>query len=173
MNSTIRNSTIKTVIALRHGCTDFSSDHIGSMGTWEMQKIVPVIQSRIGPGRRIKILHSAKARCAESAKILSDALNAPMEAHNSFQDDQYRDAPLMVEMAEKMADDADVVIIVTHFEAPAGIMNCISRSLGGKGYLCIEARNGQGFVIEIPSGVIEPIARQRPPEPSKPKRKRK
>lgn len=54
-------------------------------------------------------------------------------------------------------ENHESVIVITHFEAPSGIMNALSNKFFGTSYGSVETKKGTGFVFDGVSGEIRRV----------------
>lgn len=107
---------------LRHGDYDMSDPMWGlnEEGQRQIANAAPILQEIVGGGRAV-VLASPTARTTQSADILAERLGGIevrfhplLESSGGYLSE--RQMLEAIELIREVADDADVVILVTHFE---------------------------------------------------------
>ena len=117
---------MKKLIAVRHGEYDHSHGSLVLRGEEQIKLLAVALSSHI-KGEKVRLFHSPFTRTAESAFILGRILNVEFEMCVALERDDFSDANHIADALQKQLgnsyDNVDILIVVTHFEAPAGLIN--------------------------------------------------
>jgi len=107
---------MKKLIVARHGWCDLD-EHLDDCGVKEIRILGDNIK-KIADGERVLILSSTAPRGRESAEILSCCLGVGFEEYDILWSDNSHpeNMPEVLKLVRSRKDEADVIILVTHYE---------------------------------------------------------
>lgn len=150
--------SLKLIVATRHG--EDWGNQLTDTGVEKVTRLADRISSLLN-GSSILLLSSPTTRAILSAEILAKKLGVEpfiMEELSSKYGDQYECGQHQMEKSLPALDGKEVVIFVSHFESPAGIIDAFSKKFCGKGTGCIRLHYGEGLALDISSGVVTKIS---------------
>jgi len=104
------------LFVVRHG--DYDRDrNLSSLGADSIHELSNQLRNFIN-GEKILILSSPAPRAFQSAKIISEKLGVPVEEHEILwsDSDHLPDLDGLLEIIKERKTEAEVIILVTHFE---------------------------------------------------------
>ncbi len=107
---------MKSLIVVRHGHYK-ADDHLSKRGTEQIRALHARLKERIG-NASVCILSSTKDRASESAQILADLFGVSFTEHEVLWSEASHpmDSDAAIALIQEHADQADFLILVTHFE---------------------------------------------------------
>ncbi|MFA5157745.1 MAG: hypothetical protein WC451_00945 [Patescibacteria group bacterium] len=138
---------MEKLIVARHG--SYGGDHLNSRGVEEINRLSQGLQQVIGGGS-VVILSSTAARAVESAKIMSEILGVPFSSHEIlWSDDRHREnLPAALRLVQSRENEADVVVLVTHFEYAEQLPTFFGKEVLGEEIPEQEISKGQARVVD-------------------------
>lgn len=111
-----RGAVMKTLIIVRHGNYG-DDDHLNNDGRNQIQELGKKLCSIINQSS-VLLLTSPKDRARESAEIIGSILKTDIEAHKILWSDCSRpeNLPGVLELVKSHQNQAEVTILVTHYE---------------------------------------------------------
>lgn len=156
---------LKKVIAVRHGEYDQESDSLTEKGCYQSKFLAKIIRMMIGNKERSIILFTSTLNYAmETATILEKELGSLTRVESDFlEGDQFEDGeesvpPIKAIIDDKKHIDNPVIIVVTHFEAPSGIINGFSKLYFHDEFGKEKVSNCCGFILHVESGLVSRIS---------------
>ncbi|MFA5188157.1 MAG: histidine phosphatase family protein [Patescibacteria group bacterium] len=106
---------MKTLIIVRHG--DYYGPHLSDCGRNQMKALGEKLQAIIN-GSSVLLFTSIAGRAKESAEVLGTVLGIGFEEHEILwsECDHREDLPGTLKLVRSRKDEADVLILVTHYE---------------------------------------------------------
>jgi phosphohistidine phosphatase SixA len=142
------------VIAVRHG--EYSGSSLIEQGRMDIANLAKIIKQKIGEDTKIHLFHSPETRAVESAEIIAETLGCDLVECEMLSMDTFSAGRRMKEnMVENVGDRAcDVLIAVTHYDAPAGIIHYFRRDLYAEGYnFGGELSKGEALFLDVKDNV--------------------
>lgn len=140
------SSNPRFVIAVRHG--DDEAGGLSREGKAQVESLVKKLAELIPPNSSVAVFNSTYGRARATAAIIGAAFKVGPQELKALGNDQYEDGPAMARLLCQEANGADVVIGVTHFEAPPGIADALSQELGLKKVHCFEPDYANGILVD-------------------------
>ena len=149
-----KEKTLKMVIAVRHGEYDRQTKELDTLGIQQVSALAKAVRN-LTTGKTVEVVSSTTSRGQQSADIIARVLDARIERSGVLTSDQYDDgAELMAELLAKR-NGAEVIVAVTHYEAPSGIVNAFRRKHFQAGFDCLESEYGDGCLINLETGEVK------------------
>ena len=106
---------MKTLVIVRHG--DYNGPRLSDRGRNQMKTLGEKLQTLIN-GSSVLLLTSIAGRAKESAEVLGSVLGVGFEEHEIlWSENSHREnLPGALELVRSRKDEADVLILVTHYE---------------------------------------------------------
>lgn len=146
---------LRKVIAVRHGEYSGlgSSESLNEDGKAQMALLTVKIMGLVGNGR-VEVLSSPEPRACQSAEIIAKELKCDYRVCQALIFDQHASGLEMMNKMLEVRGGSEVIIAVTHFEAPSGIIEAFARKHFQKQFECREAQKGNGFMLCLETGTI-------------------
>jgi len=150
---------LKKVIPVRHGDYDRNTGALTEKGKAEIQELAEAICSLIGDLRPAVIFTSTRQRAKETTAIIEEKIVGTTRVECDFlTGDDFTDGDLALEsILKSITDDHQAVIIVTHFEAPSGVVHAFSNKKFTNPFRRKTIPTGTGFVLCMETGEIKQI----------------
>lgn len=149
-------NTLKRLIAVRH-CQDWSDDELSPSGVEQAKNLARAIRDLFANTNSSIVLSSPPGRAVMTANLIAEQLKADVVVVNELELDYYHHGVRQVAAIKSFMENHENVIVVTHFEAPSGIMNALSKQFFGKSYGDVATKKGTGFVFDGMSGEIKQV----------------
>lgn len=121
---------MKVVIAARHGQND--NGPLSRLGKEQSQELAAAILGKVGGGNSIAVLHSKTRRATETAEIIGHTLDVTPRVCETLGYDSYHHGDDMRRAVLALAAEFEILIAVTHYEAPAGIIDAFANKRLGR-----------------------------------------
>lgn len=145
---------LKRVIAVRHG-TDSERD-LDENGIERMQQLARAIKKRfVKAKQRVEIFSSPYPRATQSAEILAQHLGCSYSVCEVLRYDEFSDGAEMMNALLKARNGSDVIIAVTHYESPSGIVDAFSCRFFQQGAFRRVSEKGDGCTLCMKTGAVE------------------
>jgi phosphohistidine phosphatase SixA len=144
--------TLKHVVAVRHG--EDGGKHLSEKGKEQVTKLVDKLSTLITGQQHVLVLSSHATRAEESAQIIEAKFGVKHLVSETFYLDYHHHGEEQMKAILAMADGADTVIVVTHYEAPSGIANAFMKSRFNKSVAAKICGKGNGFMISLENGEV-------------------
>lgn len=145
------------LVIVRHGHYD-SNDQLSECGRVQIRELSKKLKSSIN-GSPLLILTSNQDRARQSAEILGSAFNVGFEEYEILWSEgkHPEDLPGALELIRSRKNDAEVIVLVTHYEYVEDFPRYF-----GKNELGVELRShlidkGQAWVIDCQQKTIKHI----------------
>jgi len=145
---------LKQVIAVRHGEYGDGSKELNAEGFEQIEKLAKQLKTIVKHKHKVAILSSPLTRAKQSAEIIAKQFVGQVETCDELRSDGFGDGAEQMEAILKMRNGADVVIAVTHYEAPSGIINAFSQKLFGLEVSMRESEKGDGLMLCLKTGKV-------------------
>lgn len=154
--------SLKLLVAIRHaeyrGCEP--NDALIPCGVEKVEslseKILPLVN-----GSKVMIFTSWTGRTVQTSEIIKEKLGVPeVKVCDSLFGDDYSDGQDQMENVLELVgeNDPDVIITVSHCDAPSGIVDAFAKKYLGKKVLGRwESMKGSAIVLDLSSGQIQKI----------------
>ncbi len=152
-----RKSTrkLKKVIAVRHGEYNRGTMDLNDEGRAQMHKLAEKLVQLVGKTKKIALLTSSHLRAVQSAEIIGSRLEIGLIKCDSLRKDEYYHyGDEVTQELENQSHGSDILIVVTHFEAPSAILNAFSGKHFGREVECFEAEKGNGGMLCLKTGEV-------------------
>lgn len=147
-------SKLKFLIAVRH-CLDCSEDELSPDGLTQAEVLANRIRNILDGGNKSIVLSSPPGRAKTTANIIAKHISTSVVIVDELELDYHHHGKRQVEAIEEFFVAHDNVVVVTHFEAPSGIMHALSEKFFSKRYPAKETKKGTGFIFYAQTGAIE------------------
>jgi phosphohistidine phosphatase SixA len=138
---------MKKLIVVRHGdCLDGRLSDLG-------RKQITMLCGNLAPyvnGGSVVVIASPALRALESAEIIGQAFNAKIEQQPKLCSDELTSADMrwLLELVRAKQDEADVIILLTHFEYVGKFPGYFARKTAGFEVRSWEIEKGGAWVID-------------------------
>ena len=119
-----------------------------------MQTLSKQIRKLVRKGHRVEVFSSPSVRAMQSAEIIAEALDATYATCDILGSDEYDDGAEKTAALLSLRNGSDVVVAVTHFESPSGIINGFTSQYFGKTVECMESEKGDGLLLCMRTGTV-------------------
>ncbi len=157
------NNQIDFIIAARHG--EHRHHNLTMAGVQQAIDLGDTIK-QLARGKCIEIFTSPIERAHETAKIIQDITKAPsLVTCASLENDRYTDGAVQLEeITASLTDKGKVVVVISHFEAPSGIIHAASSMFSTPriSYPCREIGRGEALVLEMKTGIVTHVPYNEP-----------
>ena len=147
---------MKKLITVRHGAHERGA--LSDLGRTQIAALVPRIKSALGDcdGSTFAVLSSDELRAVQSGEIIAGAFGITNQLDDIFVCDHYdmfADKLLKDEIVRVIEScGADIVIIVTHFEAPSAIIDIFAEKHFNRRVERFETKHGQANLLNLETG---------------------
>lgn len=143
---------LKRVIAVRHG-TD-SGTNLDDNGREQVRRLASAIREKFVRARQVvQIFSSTFPRAVQSAEIIAQELGYEYTLLPVLEGDNFLDGEAMMEELLKARNGSDVLIAVTHYDAPSGIISALSKKFFQRTSSNLISENGDGCTLCMKTGV--------------------
>lgn len=143
---------LKRVIAVRHGT--YSGSDLSEYGRERVQRLAEAIRKKfVKVKQRVEIFSSPYPRAVQSAEILAKNLGCGHAVLQILEGDEFCEGDAMMEALLTARNGSDVVVAVTHYESPSGIVDAFSRRFFQQGAPCLVSAKGDGCTLCMKTGV--------------------
>jgi phosphohistidine phosphatase SixA len=154
--------SLKLVVAIRHaeyvGCEP--DDSLAPRGIDKVKSLAEQISPLVN-GSKVMIFTSWAGRTVQTSEIIKEKLGVPeVTVCRSLYGDDYSDGQeQMDDVLELVGEkDPDVIVAVSHCDAPSGIIDAFARKYLGKKVLGRwESMKGSAIVLDLSSGQIQKL----------------
>lgn len=147
---------MKKVFAVRHGEYDeCGSKGLTPYGQKQSHDLAEKIKKLISQGQSVQVLSSAYRRAKETATIIGESFGVAVEVLDQLGLDDYEYGEGQRQAIMGAFKGAEVIIVVTHYKAPAGIMNAFRLSRGDEQFPALEIDKGNGMMIDMTTGDVD------------------
>ncbi len=151
---------IRYAFAIRHG-KDIG-DKLTERGIEDTRIIARKIKTFLQGDEEVHLFHSYYQRSQETAGVIQSELNVEsVRRLLILNEDSHHQGARASEEIEKLVAQSEipvVVIAVTHFEAPSGVIHGFAQRHFNQGVMCTESRNSCGFRINMETGKTDPLS---------------
>lgn len=147
---------IEMVIACRHG-EYLDNGLLTSEGIEQSQVLARRIKELVN-GQKVTLFTSPAKRAVNTAAILAKELELsanPILCNVLYSEEYYDGEQKRLAMLEHVQEG--VIVAVTHYESPSGIVNAFSRAVFGKRVDPAEIFKGEAIVLCLKTGEISLI----------------
>ena len=159
----MNNNQIDFIIAARDG--EHRHHNLTVAGVQQAIDLGDTIK-QLARGKCIEIFTSPIARAHETAKIIQDITKAhSLVTCASLERDRYTDGIAQIEeITTSLTDKGNVVVVISHYEAPSGIIHAASSLYGTPriSYPCREIARGEALVLEVKTGTVTRVPYNKP-----------
>ena len=144
----------KFIIACRHG--DYAANSLTKFGQQQASKLAESIKNGLDSATSSALLLSSPTtRTVETAVIIGRTLGVQHQCVDLLERDYYRWGEKQMLAILELAEDHEIIIVITHYEAPAGIVDAFSQKHFGKKVVGEkEIRKGSGLCLCMESGEV-------------------
>jgi len=147
---------LQILVAVRHCQSDPTGKTLTLAGTAQAHVLAGVITDILPDSNNTVVLTSPAGRAEATALIINQKLGARMIIVKALQGDEYTDGENMVVAIKEKVQGYKHVIVVTHLDAPSGIMNALSVDRDTN-FEHRKTEPGAGFVFRTADGSIDVI----------------
>lgn len=145
---------LRLLVIVRHG--DQNPDgELSPVGQEKMRRLA-VCLKRLAPGAGIRLVSSPVKRASQSARILSEYLEAPLEEDEALHPLVLRD-DFFLKFVEQRVNGSRVMVVVTHKEYAAFFANSYVLLRWGVDEWPEELKRGEAYLISSEKKSIELI----------------
>lgn len=148
-----RKTKTRKLITVRHG--DYEGENLTPRGVTQIQNLVDRLTTILGNinGSRVAVLSSTEIRAIESAKIIAKQFGVKnVQQYEDLVNDEFEEETHVQTLEIIEAIPANIVIVVTHFDAVPGIINVFRKKYFGDGIPRIENRTGTANLLNLRTG---------------------
>ncbi len=147
---------LKQVIAVRHGEYDRMPEKLNSEGVAQIERLSERLKGIIKSGHKVRVLTSPHLRATQSAKILAKQLQVEIEEVFALGLAEFGDGQHQMDEVIAKSGGLDVIVAVTHFVAPSGIIDALSKKFFSKTVFEgeLEVQKGDGIMICLKTGTV-------------------
>jgi len=159
MSSTTDHSGALThVIAVRHADYDIVGN-LTLLGRSQAESLAVKLIDFLGPNVTVSpiIVSSTHLRAQETARIISDAFRTSFHINADFCTDEYIYGHRLKRAVMHHANGSTIIIVVTHFEAPAGIISAFTTELFNRPFPRQIPEKDSGFALNLTTGEVSNI----------------
>lgn len=149
-------NTLKWVVALRH-CEDLSDDDLTDRGIVQSHVLAETLKKKLPPGERVFVCSSPPGRAVKTAEHIAQQFKTSVQIIGVLERDSFRDGVAQREAIERIVDKHTIVVAVTHYEAPAGIIASFSMKYLRKNYYGEITEKGRGLLLNCSTGEVYDI----------------
>lgn len=149
---------MQKLITVRHGHHQWGE--LSEEGKKQIADLVPRLKLILGDYNKstVAVLSSTSLRTKQSGEIIAGEFGVTNQPLGVFLYDNY-DMFGNVQLRDWIVEgvkshEANIVIIVTHFEAPAAILNIFSQARFGKKVGCFQTANGFANLLNLETGEV-------------------
>ncbi|MDP2655281.1 MAG: phosphoglycerate mutase family protein [bacterium] len=148
---------MKLMIACRHGHAIGNS--LTGPGKQQSSKLAGYIKNKINGASNISLLASPLQRAVETAVIIGKTLGVRHQLCDKLKLIDFKFGQIQMEAILDLAGNSDVVVAVTHHEAPSGIINAFRQKHFDRGAIPEVIHNGSAICLCMEYGDIRYIYR--------------
>ncbi len=142
------------VIAVRHGAYSDQTGDLNELGRNQVHKLANTLRRRIKEKEAVEVFSSPAQRAQISAAIIARAFEVNHVVCDALSSDEYEDGSVMMNALLAKRKGSTVIIAVTHYEAPSGIIRAFAQKYFEKSVRCGKTDNGDGCSICLKTGTI-------------------
>ncbi len=148
---------MQKLIVVRHG--EYEGRQLTEQGRNQIAKLAPKLKARV-EGATFIILASTSIRGQQSAEILAEHLGGEPELHEvlSSEPDHPHNHEALLELIKLRQNEADVLILVTHYEYAHGFPSYYAEKAFGENLQHHTVGNGQAVVLHCETRHTELIS---------------
>ena len=142
-----------TLAIARHGIYDHKTELLSSHGQDQMRILASLVRHQYANEDRVRLLSSSAIRARDSSRIFAEVLGIEPEFHDILWSGTDSPGPWMGNAAKVVdlvqgAQDADVVILMTHLEYTESLPREFGHRVLQTQFLTDEVEKGQAWVID-------------------------
>ncbi|MCR4311126.1 MAG: histidine phosphatase family protein [Candidatus Taylorbacteria bacterium] len=147
---------LKAAIAIRHGEYSDQTSELNPEGIEQVKFLAGRLKKLVKPRHIVKIFSSPVVRARQSAEILAEHLKTQVQEIGALGYDEFESGQHQMNELLGQKDGVDVIVAVTHFVAPSGIIDAFSRKFFSKTAFekAYESRKGDGHMICLKTGTV-------------------
>ncbi|MDQ2933298.1 MAG: hypothetical protein M3Q80_02865 [bacterium] len=145
------------LFAVRHGKYIDEEKVLDETGKEQSEFLGRTILNMICKDQKSIVMTSNLPRAQETGTIIAKILNSPAVSEEILEIDSYYMSSVLYSPIKSFTDEYDVVIVVTHFESPSGIMDAFCSELFKGSFPRTVITNGNGFVLNLTNGLVKQI----------------
>ena len=144
---------VKWLVAVRH-CLDLSDDDLTEGGIRQAKLLARQLRETLPENLKVLILTSPPGRARETALIIARGFKTDIEVCDELELDHHCHGERQMIAIERLVNGHAVIIAVTHFEAPSGIMNAVCQKYFQTSYPPIQTNKGTGLILDFSTGEV-------------------
>lgn len=144
----------KIVFAVRHGKQQAGGVNLSDLGKEQIHRLREILRRLVPTSYKVLILSSPISRARESANIIGEMFGVEHQVCDELRGDDWEDGQKQVDAILAVTDGADVVIAVTHYQAPSGIAHALASSRFERAVDPEVSDNGNGFMVSLETGDV-------------------
>lgn len=145
---------LKQVIAVRHGEFADYTMNLNEEGESQMRALAERLKKLVRKGYTVEVFSSPNARAMQSAEIISKPFGISSVRCEALKSDEYGDGQEKMKALLSLWKGGDVIIAVTHYESPSGIIHAFSLKHFSKPVKCAESEKGDGLMLCMKTGRV-------------------
>lgn len=142
------------VIVVRHGEYSDCTGKLNLEGVRQMQRLAGHLRKQVQKRQTVEIFSSPTTRAKQSAEIIARQLGVSYSVCPALESGGFDDGQLLMERLLKSRNGGNILIAVTHCEAPSGIINAFAEKYFGVSVNRGESQKGDGYIICLKTGQI-------------------
>lgn len=158
---------MRYLIVVRHGEYVQFSGRLSEVGRRQMEALAESIKVLLD-GMSVRMISSTAQRALDSAEVLSTVLQVTFDGNDLLWSDNMHRMKMeeTLEFIRSIADQADVVILVTHIEYAEYLIRSYIKKISSERSITVEAPyntptgKGQAWILDCESLVPRRIDRQ-------------
>lgn len=147
---------LKKLITVRHGDYD-DTGKLTARGLAQIHSLTDRLTTILGNINRsaVVVLSSTAIRAVESAEIIAKRLGVKnIQQHEDLINDEFEEETHVHALGIIETVPANIIIVVTHFDAVPGIINAFRKEYFGAGIPRIENRKGTANLLNLKTGKV-------------------
>lgn len=152
---------LKWVIAARHGDYDemAKDENLTPVGHEQAKSLAKLVKERTNGNTSVVIFTSPEIRCIETGAHFAEQLGTNADVVRKLCRDQYEDGDEQMEAVFTALSDSsvDVIVLVTHYKAPSGIMNAFSNKFCSTSFPEKIVTRGTALILDVTNGDVQQI----------------
>lgn len=146
--------SLKYIIAVRHGEYSNLTKELDDCGISQICALASRLSILLAKRKSVEVFSSPSLRAQQSAEIIAREFQTSIKVCDSLRSDEYKDGNQMLEELLSVRNGGDVLIAVTHYVAPSGIINAVCERFRKGRFGCREQAKGDGCMIHLPTGRV-------------------
>ncbi len=154
VNTRKSRKKLKRVIAIRHGEYSDRTMKLNEEGRQQMQELAERIKQFVLKRQVVEVFSSSEIRAVQSAMMMGSLFGVSPIVCRKLNSDEYDDGGEKMSELLTARNGSDVIIAVTHFKSPSGIINAFATRYFQKEVECMESVKGNGCMLDLKTGNI-------------------